>query len=126
MLQFLCNHFIEKGKHQLVNTVIHAIAIQKMLEWEIIRSIIVAVRDGCEPIFRMLQQMSENYDRAGKIVDRDQMYESQREVAGTCIWQQQILMSFVNKNNHPTLAPQPFDENSVYSFSKEEIEAEHV
>jgi hypothetical protein len=32
---------------------------QKILEWEFIRSTIVAVRDGCEPIFRMLQQMAE-------------------------------------------------------------------
>ncbi len=59
-------------------------------------------------------------------MERDQMYESQREVIGTCTWQQQILMPYIDKKYHPTLAPQPFDENSVYSFSEEEIEAEQV
>ncbi len=42
--------------------------------------IVVAVRDGCEPVFRMLQLMSENYDHAGKIEEQDQMYQNQREV----------------------------------------------
>jgi hypothetical protein len=36
---------------------------QKLMEWEFLRSTAVAVRDGCKPIFRMLQQI-ENYDRA--------------------------------------------------------------
>jgi hypothetical protein len=54
------------------------------------------------------------------------MYQNQREIIGTCVHQQQILMSFINKNNHPTLAMPPSDENSLYSFSDEEIEAEQV
>jgi hypothetical protein len=99
---------------------------QKLMKWEFLRSTVVVVRDGCEPIFTMLQQMSENYDHARKIEERDLMYQNQREVIGTCVHQQQILMSFINKNNHPTLATLPSDENSLYSFSNKEIKAEQV
>lgn len=67
------------------------------------------IRDGCETLFRMMQQVAENYDCAGKTVESDQIYKIQRKIIGCYVYQQRLLILFVNQKVNYQLPP--YDEN---------------